>query len=581
MCRARSRPPGSGTRRAGALLRRTRWRAARLARRLRALDVGADVLVGIYLPRTPELIVALLAVLQAGGAYVPLDPGYPAERLALMLADARPRVVLTSRALRDLLPASASTIVALDELDDGDVAGSGEQSKLSGARPEDLAYVIYTSGSTGRPKGVQIPHAALANYAEAASAIFELAPGDRVLQFSSISFDTSAEEIFCTLTSGATLVLRTDDMIDSIPTFLTACERARVSVVGIPTAYWHTLTSQIGEDSVSLLGRVRLMIIGGEQALAPAVARWLRVIGDRIRLLNAYGPTETTISATIADITEHARRYPDDAGPAPIGRPVPGLRVHVLDEAGQPVPVGVTGELFVGGAGLARGYLGDESLTGKRFVPDILATDSDARMYRTGDLVRYRADGRLEYVGRADQQVKIRGYRIELGDVEAGIGKHPHVLENVAIAREDIPGDRRLVADVVPKADSTLTLQELKASLASSLPEYMHPTTLGLLPRLPLSPSGKVHRRALPVPLEGSSRDRDIRSRGTTSSPLSSSSSVRYSASSESASPRTSSIWVVTRSSQRSSCRGSTSASISMSHSGNCSPRRRWNGWPW
>jgi amino acid adenylation domain-containing protein len=485
-------------------------RAARLAQHLRALDVSADVLVGIHLPRTPDLIVALLAVLRAGGAYVPLDPGYPAERLALMLADARPRVVVTSRALRDRLPASASTIVALDELNDFDVAASGAPAKLPGPRPEDLAYVIYTSGTTGQPKGVQIPQAALANYAQAASTIFELTPSDRVLQFSSISFDTSAEEIFCTLTSGATLVLRTDDMIDSIPTFLAACERARVSVVGIPTAYWHTLTSQIAENSVSLPGRVRLMIIGGEQALAPVVARWLRIVGDRIRLLNAYGPTETTISATIADLTEHARRYPDDVGPVPIGQPVPGLRVHVLDESGQRVPVGVTGELFVGGAGLARGYLGDESLTGKRFIPDIFATDGDARMYRTGDLVRYRADGLLEYVGRADQQVKVRGYRIELGDIEASIGRHPRVLENVVIAREDIPGDRRLVAYVVPKADSTLTLQELNTSLSSSLPEYMHPTALVLLSGLPVSPTGKVDRRALPAPLEGGPSDREM-----------------------------------------------------------------------
>jgi amino acid adenylation domain-containing protein len=439
-----------------------------------------------------------------------LDPGYPAERLALMLGDARPRVVLTTRSLRDLLPAPASTIIALDEPDDGDVAGSATQARFAGPGPEDLAYVIYTSGTTGQPKGVQIPHAALANYAEAASMIFELTPSDRVLQFSSISFDTSAEEIFCTLTSGATLVLRTDDMIDSIPTFLTACERARISVIGIPTAYWHTLTSQISEDIVPLLGRARLLVIGGEQALAPAVARWLRVVGNRIRLLNAYGPTETTISATIADLTEHARRYPEDAGPVPIGRPVPGVRVHVLDEASHLVPVGVTGELFVGGAGLARGYLGDESLTAKRFAPDPFAAESNARMYRTGDLVRYRADGRLEYVGRADQQVKVRGYRIELGDVEAGIGRHPRVLETVVIAREDVPGDRRLVAYVVPKADSTLTLQELNASLSSSLPEYMHPTALVLLSRLPLSPSGKVDRRALPVPLEGGRRDREM-----------------------------------------------------------------------
>ncbi len=227
-------------------------RAARLARRLRALGVGADVLVGIHLSRTPDLIVALLGVLQAGGAYVPLDPGYPAERLALIVADARPRVVLTSRSLRDLLPAGVATIIALDEPDDDDVAGDGARAELPGPRPEDLAYVIYTSGTTGQPKGVQIPHAALANYAEAASAIFELTPDDRVLQFSSVSFDTSVEEIFCTLTHGATLVLRTDEMIDSVPSFLAACEQARISVIDLPTAYWHTLTSQIDEEIVRL-----------------------------------------------------------------------------------------------------------------------------------------------------------------------------------------------------------------------------------------------------------------------------------------------------------------------------------------
>jgi amino acid adenylation domain-containing protein len=493
-------------------------RATRLARRLRALGVGADVLVGIYLPRTPDLIVALFAVLRAGGAYVPVDPAYPAERIALMLTDARPRVVLTSRSLLGLLPAlhqsDTPAVIVLDEPDDDAAAGAhaavGVEIGLSSPWPEDLAYVIYTSGTTGRPKGVQIPHAALANYAEAASAIFQLMPADRVLQFSSISFDTSVEEIFCTLTSGATLVLRTDAMIDSIPAFLAACERARVSVIGVPTAYWHTLTSQIDERSVRFLREVRLFIIGGEQALAPMVARWSRLVGDRIRLLNAYGPTETTISATISDLTEHARHHPDDSGRVPIGRPVPGLRTYVLDELLQRVPLGAVGELWVGGIGVARGYLGDDALTRTRFVRDPFATANGSRMYRTGDLVRCCTDGRLEYIGRADQQVKIRGYRVELGDVEAAIGQHPAVLESVVVAREDTPGDRRLVAYVVLRGGATLTREELKAVLGTSLPEYMQPAALVVLPRLPLSPAGKVDRRALPAPLQANARDREI-----------------------------------------------------------------------
>ena len=461
-----------------------------LAARLGALGADRDAPVAVYLTRSPELVAALLAVLAAGAAYLPLDPSYPAAQLAWMLADAAPRLVLTTRALRASLPPTTAEIVVVDEPGTWPAARGRAR-----AEPADLAYVMYTSGSTGRPKGVQIPHAALANYAAIAGGHFALTPADRVLQFAALSFDISVEEIFCALTHGATLVLRSDDMLDSIPAFVSACALARISVIDLPTAYWHTLVAQLSSDDAARLACVRLVIIGGEQAQAAAFVRWSGLFGSRVRLLNTYGPTETTVSATIADLTGHAARGSTAA--VPIGRPLAGVTARVLDRTGEPTPIGCVGELWVGGVGLARGYLGDAALTAQRFVAS--ARDGERR-YRTGDLVRYRADGELVYIGRADRQLKIRGFRVEPGEIEAAIAAIPRVRESVVVAREDVPGDRRLVAYVVLAPGATLAIAELKAALAPRLPDHLQPSAVVVLDRIPTTAGGKLDLRALPAP---------------------------------------------------------------------------------
>ncbi|HSS75994.1 MAG TPA: amino acid adenylation domain-containing protein [Thermoanaerobaculia bacterium] len=464
-------------------------RSNRLARHLQVLGVGPETVVGIAADRSLELVTGLLAVLKAGGAYLPLDPAYPPDRLTWMLADSGTALLLTRRELASRWPEARTVFLEDEERDERDLKD------LSDWNPGNAAYILYTSGSTGRPKGVVVEHRSLAAYALDAAAAYGLGPGERALQLASVSFDTSAEEIYPALVSGATLVLRPEWMLDTIPRFLAELDRRGITVLNLPTAYWHTLAA--GLDGAVLPRGVRRVIIGGEQALPDALAQWRRgTSGHKARLVNTYGPTETTIVATRQELAGGA-----STSTIPIGWPIAGARVYVVDRRLQLVPPGVAGELLVGGVGLSRGYLGRPELTAAAFVPDPFGTVPGDRLYRTGDLVRYQSGGILEFLGRIDGQVKIRGFRVETGEIESVLTAHPGVCGAAVILREDDPGSPRLVAYMVGTGGAEPpSTTELCRFLADRLPEHMVPAAFVALPALPLTGSGKVDRRALPLP---------------------------------------------------------------------------------
>jgi amino acid adenylation domain-containing protein len=490
----------------------------RLARHLRRHGVGPESRVALLLKRGVEMVAALLGVLKAGAAYVPLDPTYPHERLSFMLEDSGARVLLTHGDVGEALRgrggapgAQGLRVVDVSEVWTQTEGVSDElraESFAAAARPENLAYVIYTSGSTGNPKGVLIQHRSLSNYTQAAIEGFGLKPEDKVLQFASISFDTAAEEIYPCLAAGATLVLRDERMLDTTETFLEKLLDYGITVLDLPTAYWHHLTLDLATKSLTMPAGLRLLIIGGEEALAERLDQWRGLGFDGVQLVNSYGPTEATIVATTFDLTAPSKAGGMSAGISTkasyIGSPVPNVRTHLLDARLQPVPIGVAGELYIGGDGLARGYLNQPALTAERFIPDPFSPEPGRRLYRSGDLARYLPDGTIEYLGRADQQVKIRGYRIELGEVESVLCEHAAVREAVALAREDVPGDRRLVAYVTSAVTSAAGAQavpaELRAHLRERLPEYMVPTAFVVMDQWPRLPNGKLDRRALPPP---------------------------------------------------------------------------------
>jgi amino acid adenylation domain-containing protein len=486
-----------------------RW-ADRTAHHLRGLGVGPETVVGVALERSPELIVALLAVLKAGGAYVPLDPAWPEERLAYILEDAGAAVLLTSEAVLEAHPtlgAAPRQTVLLDEMPERTAERAEIRPEIE---PGNLAYLIYTSGSTGRPKGVMVRHGSLAAYVAGFRAEHGLGPADRVLQLASIGFDTSAEEIYPCLTSGAALVLRDDTLLGAASDFLRACGGLGITILDLPTAFWHEMVARLsdqlsGDDPAptSMPASLRLAILGGERVLPERLAAWhaLRGLGtDRVRLVNTYGPTEATIVATRCALPPGQAI----AGEVPIGRPVPGARAFVADPNLELAAPGIAGELCIGGTGVARGYLGRPDLTAERFVPDPWSREPGARVYRTGDLVRLLPTGDLEFLGRTDDQVKIRGFRVELREIEAALGRHAGIADAVVTAREDVPGDRRLAAYVVARQDAAQTppptTAALRAFLQESLPDYMVPAAFVFLDSLPLTPSGKVDRRGLPAP---------------------------------------------------------------------------------
>jgi amino acid adenylation domain-containing protein len=467
----------------GLTYRRLNARANRLAHHLRRLGVGPEVLVGLYTHRGADTVVGLLAVLKAGGAYVPLDPAFPRQRLAYMVGDARAAVLLTERRLAGSLPEHAARVVCIDG--DWDAPGLSEDNPAGGAAGDNLVYVLYTSGSTGNPKGVEVTHRALVNLLLSMKERPGLGPEDALLAITTLSFDIAALEIYLPLVVGARVVVLGQEVVSDGPRLLAEMLAPEVTVMQATPATWRLLLSAGWQP-----GKPLKVLCGGE-ALPRDLAN--RLLDRAACVWNVYGPTETTVWSAL-------HRLEGRDGPVPIGGPIANTQLYLLDADLRPVPRGEVGELWIGGAGLARGYRNRPALTAQAFLPDPFSGEPGARLYRTGDLARQLPDGAVECLGRVDHQVKIRGFRIELGDVEAALAKHPGVREAVVVARADDGGDKRLVAYITPARPPTPRPTELRRYLLQKLPAYMVPSAVVALDRLPLTPNGKVDRRALPEP---------------------------------------------------------------------------------
>ena len=458
-------------------------RANQMARWLQAQGVARGDRVAFLLPRSGEVYVALLGLLKAGAAYVPLDPDYPAQRVQFILSDCQARALVTTRELAAKAAGFKGVQVVPDAQREALAACSETRLTLSSraAAPEDLCYIIYTSGTTGRPKGVEIEHRSACHLVEAEGQLFQVRPEDRVYQGFSIAFDASVEEVWLAFYSGATLVAGTAEMVHAGAALAGMLTAAGVSILSCGP----TLLAMMEDDIPSL----RLLILGGEACPPDIVRRWWK---PGRRVVNTYGPTEATVIATFADC--------EPSRPVTIGKPLDGYAVCVIDDRLQPVPAGTEGELCIGGIGLARGYVGRPDLTREKFIALVDRGAAPRRFYRTGDLVRFNASGDLEFLGRIDTQVKIRGFRVELSEIEAVLLESPGVKAAAVALREDVPGLSQLVAYVVAASGVNLDLEGLRAGLRARLPAYMMPAILEPIAALPLLPSGKVDRKALPVP---------------------------------------------------------------------------------
>jgi amino acid adenylation domain-containing protein len=468
-------------------------RANQLAHFLSRKCAGPDVPVAVCLKRSPELLVALLGVLKAGGACVPLDPDYPSERLSHILRDCGAPILITQLDLLSTVGATEAEVVDLESASKL-LAGESCENLQVEVTPRNLAYVIYTSGSTGKPRGVQLTHGGLVNHGVASIDVYGLTASDRVLQFASISFDIAIEEILPTWFAGGCVIPRGEQVPLTAAEFLRWIEAQKITVLDLPTAYWHELVHELAESEEPVPESLRLVIVGGEKASSSAYSTWLKAGGARVRWVNTYGPTEASVIATAYE-PDPKKPFPDNL---PIGRPIANVRLYVLDSDLQPVPVGTPGELHIGGVGLARGYLNHPELTAEKFIDDPFCDEPGARLYKTGDMVRRLPDGNLEFVGRMDFQVKIRGFRVELGEIEAVLEKHPAVAQAVVIARE-ADGGKQLAAYVIA-APGGVPAAELRDYSKKQLPEYMVPADFVFVESFPLTPNGKVDRRALPEP---------------------------------------------------------------------------------
>ncbi|MBW4636534.1 MAG: amino acid adenylation domain-containing protein [Iphinoe sp. HA4291-MV1] len=459
-------------------------KANQLANYLQKLGVGPEVLVGICVERSLEMMVGILGILKAGGAYVPLDPEYPQERLAFMLKDMQASVLLTQQHLVEHLPPHQAKVICLDT-DWNVIAAESKTLPLSSVRPNNLVYAMYTSGSTGKPKGVLVQHQGLCSVILTSVAAFGINHNDKVLQFASFSFDVSVWEIFSALISGATLYLIDRETMLSDQQLLQLIRNQQMTTVFLLPSVLKRLPSQ----NLPKLGRV---ITGGEGFSQDFITRWAK----GRHFFYVYGPTEVTILQSFIDCSEVCPQKPL------LGRSMANFQYYVLDPNLKPVPIGVSGELHIGGVGLARGYLNQPELNAQKFIPNPFSQEEGGRLYKTGDLVRYQSDGNLEFLGRSDHQLKIRGFRIELGEIEVALAQHPQVRETVLMGREDIPGDKRLVAYVVPVSKQAVNINQLQDFLRQKLPEYMMPSAFVMLDELPLMPNKKVNRQALPAPTQ-------------------------------------------------------------------------------
>ncbi len=474
-------------------------KANQLAHYLQKLGVGAETIVGICIERSAELLIGILGILKAGGAYLPLDPAYPPERLQFMLSDSQALFVLTQQSLVDcnLLGTNEqklnATILFLDT-DWEEIERENNANPINQATPQNLAYVIYTSGSTGKPKGTMIPHQGLVNYLNWCTQTYEVKEGCGATVQSSIGFDATITSLFSPLLVGREVVLLPEaEEIDALSSILRS--QSNFSLVKITPAHLELLSQLLSGEEAS--GQTRAFIIGGEALLAKSVSFW-RNFAPNTRLINEYGPTETVVGCCVYEVSPET----SEVGTVPIGRPIANTQLYILDRYLKPVPIGVIGELYIGGAGVARGYLNRPELTAEKFIPDPFSEQPGNRLYKTGDLVRYLPDGNIEFLGRIDHQIKLRGFRIELGEIEAVLTQHPEVKQAVVLCREDDPNDKRLVAYVVLRSHlshSEIT-NELRHFLQNHLPEYMIPAAFIILDSLPLTPNGKVDRQALPAP---------------------------------------------------------------------------------
>ncbi|NCR20497.1 MAG: amino acid adenylation domain-containing protein [Microcystis aeruginosa L111-01] len=456
-------------------------RANQLAHYLQSLGVKPDTLVGICLERSLEMIVGLLGILKAGGAYLPLDPEYPSERLQFAIADAQLSLLLTQEGLIDKLPKHQAPLILLEQI--REEINQNSQDNLTGVvTANNLANLIYTSGSTGKPKGVMVEHRGLFNLAQAQIKTFNLQSNSRILQFASLNFDASIWEIILAMGAGATLYLDTKDaLMPGLPLMGRLKDYAITHITLPPSALAALPLEEIPE--------LQTIIVAGEACSEELIKQW----ATGRNFFNAYGPTETSVCATV-------EKWTDETLKVTIGRPIANTQVYILDCHLQPVPIGVPGELHIGGMGLARGYLNRPELTQEKFIPNPFSNYPDSRLYKTGDLARYLPDGKIEYLGRIDNQVKIRGFRIELGEIEALLNQNQAVQSSCVIVREDNLGDKRLVAYVVPQPEINLTINEIRQFLRAKLPDYMVPTAFVFLDTFPLTPNGKIDRCTLPAP---------------------------------------------------------------------------------
>ncbi|OKH41541.1 hypothetical protein NIES2101_34185 [Calothrix sp. HK-06] len=481
-------------------------RANQLAHYLQSLGVKPESLVGICMERSLEIVVGLLAILKAGGAYVPLDPAYPKERIAFIAEETQVAILLTQKHLVNELPQLNSRLVCIDT-EWQTIARESEKNPVSEVTPETLAYVIYTSGSTGKPKGVEIPHGNISHYVQAMSKALQIDSKDIYLHTASFSFSSSVRQLMIALSQGATVVIATAERIGKPLALFELIKQHHITIIDLVPSYWRSCTEVLAnletDQRNNLLdNQLRLILAASEPLLSDIPKNWRLGFKQDVRFINMYGQTETTGIIAVYPIPD---KYKDEVTIVPIGKAIANTQIYILDDDLRPVAVGEIGEMYVSGTSLTRGYLKRPDLTEKIFIPNPFSDRPGAHLYKTGDLARYLPDGNIAYVGRVDYQVKIRGKRVELGEIESIISLYPGIKQTVVMGKEDVSGNTRLIAYIVPKATSNeinqkISTRELRNYLTEKLPEYMIPSTFMTLAAFPLTATGKIDRRALPAP---------------------------------------------------------------------------------